>query len=159
MMEKVRELLAGRGRRAAAGRAVPAPPPRRRLARAAVAARPAAIDDDEYGEISIDTGRESVADDRRACAPRRRRPRRPRSPGAHQQPIHAGRADAPAPPRRRRSAAGGSSPGMRPSLIPGHAAGRHAARAPGDGARASDPARRCPRPRRRVRRLSRSGGR
>jgi CheY-like chemotaxis protein len=114
MMDKIRELLRGGAPAPAMG--VPAPPP----ARSAASLPTAAIDDDEYGEISIDTGRESV-------------PTIPRVPAAMSAPAPA----APSPSSRISSpsmpavpmapaaaplpppAAGGSSPGMRPSLIPG----------------------------------------
>jgi CheY-like chemotaxis protein len=116
MMDKIRELLRGGAPAPAMG--VPAPPPP--AARSAASLPTAAIDDDEYGEISIDTGRESV-------------PTIPRVPAAMSAPAPA----APSPSSRISSpsmpavpmapaaaplpppASGGSSPGMRPSLIPG----------------------------------------
>ena len=98
--------------------------------RSAASLPTAAIDDDEYGEISIDTGRESVPTIPRVPAATSR-PGRPVTQRAHQQPIHAGRADAPRPPPVAAARRGGSSPGMRPSLIPGMRPGRDAARAPG----------------------------
>src|SRR5947208_257562 len=60
MMDKVRELLRGGAPAPAIG--VPAaPPPAAPGAHRSAASLPtAAIDDDEYGEISIDTGRESA---------------------------------------------------------------------------------------------------
>jgi DNA-binding response OmpR family regulator len=115
MMDKVRELLRGGGPAIPTG--VPAaPPPAAPAAHRSAASLPAAaIDDDEYGEISIDTGRESA-------------PTIPRVPAGPPPPSSGGRisspslpavplapAAAPSPP----PAAGGSSPGMRPSLIPG----------------------------------------
>src|SRR5499426_506849 len=57
MMDKVREVLRGG---APAPAPVAAPPAAPAPGRAAASLPTAAIDDDEYGEISIDTGRESV---------------------------------------------------------------------------------------------------
>ena len=116
MMDKVRDAAAARGAPAPPAAGVPAAR-RRRRHRSAASLPTAAIDDDEYGEISIDTGRDSVP-----TIPRVRTatpaPAAP-SPGAHQQPIHAGRADAPGRRTVAAAAAGRTSPGMRPSLIPG----------------------------------------
>jgi DNA-binding response OmpR family regulator len=110
MMEKVREVLRG-----GAPAHVPAAPP---AGRAAASLPTAAInDDDEYGEISIDTDRETAptAPRVRATTPPPAPP--PAAPGRISSPgmpvVPAAPAAAPPP------AAGGSSPGMRPSLIPG----------------------------------------
>jgi DNA-binding response OmpR family regulator len=113
MMDKVREVLRGGAPAPAAGPPA-APPPR-----AAASLPTAAIeDDDEYGEISIDTGRESVPTIPRvpavtsapaAPAPSGGRISSPSMPAVPAAPPAA------APP----PSSGGSSPGMRPSLIPG----------------------------------------
>jgi CheY-like chemotaxis protein len=96
MMDKVREVLRGGAPAAAVG-----PPPAPAPAHRAAASLPtAAIDDDEYGEISIDTGRESVPTI----------PRVPVAPPAAPPPVAA-----PGSP----PSGGSTSPGMRPSLIPG----------------------------------------
>src|SRR6476660_5823240 len=114
MMDKVREVL--RVGSPAAGAGVPAAPPAAPPARSAASLPTAAIDDDEYGEISIDTGRESVPTI----------PRVPAVTSAPSAPPSAGRTSSPSmpavpmPPAAAPSpSAGGSSPGMRPSLIPG----------------------------------------
>src|SRR5262245_54982777 len=63
MMDRVRDVLRrGAGAPAGAPALVPAAPPPAAPApgRAAASLPTAAIDDDEYGEISIDTGRESI---------------------------------------------------------------------------------------------------
>ena len=153
----------GQGPRAAARGGRLLPPCARLRAPAAAPARSAAslptaaIDDDEYGEISIDTGRESV-------------PTIPRVPAATStaaRPVTGGASAAhpcrpcrwPRPPHRcRRPPAARLVARDAAVADSGHAAGGHAARAPGDGARRVRRAR-CPRPRRRARRLSRSGGR
>jgi DNA-binding response OmpR family regulator len=115
MMDRVRDVLRrGAGAPAVGHAPVPAPPPAA-AGRSAASLPTAAIDDDEYGEISIDTGRESV-------------PTIPRVPAAHSggrisspsmPAVAAGpavpAAPAPSPP----PAASTTSPGMRPSLIPG----------------------------------------
>jgi DNA-binding response OmpR family regulator len=124
LMDKVRDVLRrGAGAPAAAPIAPPpAPPPAHRAA--ASLPTSAINDDDEYGEISIDTGRDSIPTIPRAPAAA------PAAPAASAAPI------APPPGGRRISSpgmpavstapvaappppAGGSSPGMRPSLIPG----------------------------------------
>jgi len=111
MMDKVREVLRGGAPAPAAGPPA-APPPR-----AAASLPTAAIDDDEYGEISIDTGRESVPTI----------PRVPAVTSVPAAPSSGGRISSPSMPAVPMApaaaaplpAAGGSSPGMRPSLIPG----------------------------------------
>jgi DNA-binding response OmpR family regulator len=114
MMDRVRDVLrrgAG-GAASAAGPVASGAPPATPGHRSAASLPTSAIDDDEYGEISIDTGRESV-------------PTIPRVPAvAAPAPAPAGRISSPslaavpaapaAPP-----AASTTSPGMRPSLIPG----------------------------------------
>jgi DNA-binding response OmpR family regulator len=113
MTEKVRELLRVGAPAPATGVPV-APPPAPTAHRSAASLPTASIDDDdEYGEISIDTGRESV-------------PTIPRVPAAPPAPAPSGRISSPslpavpmAPAAAPSPAPGGSSPGMRPSLIPG----------------------------------------
>jgi len=120
MMEKVRDLLRrGAGAPAGAPALVPAAPA---PGRAAASLPTAAIDDDEYGEISIDTGRESIP-----TIPRARTSTPPPAPP----PSSGGRISSPsmpavpvAPPAAHPHptpppAASTTSPGMRPSLIPG----------------------------------------
>jgi DNA-binding response OmpR family regulator len=119
LMEKVREILRGGAPAPAPSAHVPAAPPA--AGRAAASLPAAAIDDDdEYGEISIDTGRDSVPTAPtvarvRATTPPPAPP--PASPGRISSPgmpaIPAAPAASPPP------SSGGSSPGMRPSLIPG----------------------------------------
>jgi len=100
MMDKVRELLRG-GAPAPAASPPAAPAP----GRSAASLPTAAIDDDEYGEISIDTGRDSIPTIPRVHA----------APAAVPVPPPPAPAAASAPP----SSGGTTSPGMRPSLIPG----------------------------------------
>jgi CheY-like chemotaxis protein len=118
MMDKVREVLRVGPPAAATG--VPAAPPPAPPAghRSAASLPTAAIDDDEYGEISIDTGRESVPTI----------PRVPAAPSVPAVPSPSARISSPSMPAvsipsaavpSAPPAAGGSSPGMRPSLIPG----------------------------------------
>jgi len=124
MMERVRSLLGG-----GAVHAPAAPPP----AVPAPGYRPAASmpassidDDDEYGEISIDTGRETAPTAPRPRAmtpppappPASLRRSSPSMPAIHvaPPPPHASHA---APPPAPPPASPPTSPGMRPSLIPG----------------------------------------
>jgi CheY-like chemotaxis protein len=118
MMDKVRELLRV-GPPASAGAGVPVPPPPAPPPghRSAASLPTSAIDDDEYGEISIDTGRDSIPTI----------PRVPAAPAAPAASSPSGRISSPSLPAVPMApaaaspppAAGGSSPGMRPSLIPG----------------------------------------
>jgi len=101
MMDKVREVLRGGAPAPAPAASAPAPAP----GRPAASLPTAAIDDDEYGEISIDTGRESVPTIPRVQA----------APAAVPAPPPPAHAPASPPP----SSGGSTSPGMRPSLIPG----------------------------------------
>jgi CheY-like chemotaxis protein len=81
----------------------PAPP-----ARTSAASMPAvAIEEDEYGEISIDSGRDAAPEPR---------PRVLTPPPPAPSTIPPGRMTGPAMPT---AAPGGPGPGMRPSLIPG----------------------------------------
>jgi CheY-like chemotaxis protein len=127
MMEKVRDALRGRVG-AAAGAAVPAAPPPAAPApgRAAASLPTATVDDDEYGEISIDTGRDSIPTIPRArtatpaaAAPtsggRISSPSMPAVPAAAHHPSPPPPAAHPSPPPPPAT----TSPGMRPSLIPG----------------------------------------
>ena len=116
MMEKVREVLRG-GAGAAAHAPAAAHPPAAPSHRPAASLPTAAIEDDEYGEISIDTdsGRDSIP-----TIPRQRAATPPPAP-----PPSGGRISSPsmpavaaAPPPAPPPAAT-TSPGMRPSLIPG----------------------------------------
>ncbi|HMF44273.1 MAG TPA: response regulator [Polyangia bacterium] len=127
MMDRVRDILrrgagAAAGPQPAAAPAAPAP-----AHRSAASLPTAAIDDDEYGEISIDTGRDSIPTIPRAAtaapapAPSSggrisspSMPAMPAAPAAHAPPPAPPPAAHPHPP-----ASAGSSPGMRPSLIPG----------------------------------------
>src|SRR4051812_33479651 len=87
MMDKVRELLRGGAPAPAMG--VPVPPPPAPAAHRSAASLPtSAIDDDEYGEISIDTGRESVPTI----------PRVPAAPAAPAAPSSSGRISSPSLP-------------------------------------------------------------
>ena len=101
MMDKVREVLRGGAPAPAPAASAPAPAP----GRPAASLPTAAIDDDEYGEISIDTGRDSIPTIPRVHA----------APAAVPVPPPPAPAAASAPP----SSGGTTSPGMRPSLIPG----------------------------------------
>ena len=101
MMDKVREVLRGGAPAPAPAASAPAPAP----GRPAASLPTAAIDDDEYGEISIDTGRDSVPTIPRVHA----------APAAVPAPPPPAHAPASPPP----SSGGSTSPGMRPSLIPG----------------------------------------
>jgi DNA-binding response OmpR family regulator len=116
MMDRVRDVLR-RGAGAAAGPQPAAAPAAAPAHRSAASLPTAAIDDDEYGEISIDTGRDSIPTIPRApaapAAPSGGRISSPSMPVVPAAPAAAPAAHV-APP-----AAGGSSPGMRPSLIPG----------------------------------------
>ncbi len=117
LMDRVRDVLRrGVGASAlaqppaapAVGHPPAAPPPR-----SAASLPTAAIDDDEYGEISIDTGRDTVP-----TVPRARTAtpaaRRGRASAAHRcRAVPAAHHPTPPPP------ASTTSPGMRPSLIPG----------------------------------------
>src|SRR5580765_7299732 len=126
LMDRVRDVLR-RGAGAAAGPQPAAAPPAAPAHRPAASLPTAAIDDDEYGEISIDTGRDSIPTIPRAAtaapapapssAGRISSPSMPAVPMAHAAPpaAHA----APPAPAAHPPASGGSSPGMRPSLIPG----------------------------------------
>ena len=119
MMERVRGLLGG-GVAIHAPVAVPAP-----SHRPAASLPTASIDDDdEYGEISIDTGRDTAPTAPRARAvtpppapPPSLRRSSPSMPALHVAPAqpHAAPHAPPAPP----PASPTTSPGMRPSLIPG----------------------------------------
>ena len=152
----------GQGARPAAG-AAPGPAMGVRLRRRPPAHRSAAslptaaIDDDEYGEISIDTGRDSIPTIPRGAhaAPAPAAP----SPGGRISSPSMPAVPMPRPPHRRRRPPLTSSPGMRPSLIPGMRPGAMPPARPGTVPARRPAAARCPRPRRRVRRLSRSGGR
>ena len=121
MMDRIRDLL-GRGAGAPAGAAhapgVPAAPPAAPGHRSAASLPTAAIDDDEYGEISIETGRDSIPTIPRAPAapPPASSGGRISSPSMPAMPAHpAAAAHHPSPP----PPASSTSPGMRPSLIPG----------------------------------------
>jgi len=125
MMDRVRDVL-GRGAGAPAAAhapGVPAAPPAAPGHRSAASLPTAAIDDDEYGEISIDTGRESIPTIPRvpAAPPSASSGGRISSPAmaavpAHPAPAHpAPSSHHPTPP----PPASTTSPGMRPSLIPG----------------------------------------
>jgi len=116
MMDRVRDVLR-RGAGAAAAPPGAHPPAAPAPAHRSAASLPtAAIDDDEYGEISIDTGRDSIPTIPRARAatpapappPSGGRTSSPSMPAVPAVPAAA------APP-----AAATTSPGMRPSLIPG----------------------------------------
>ena len=118
MMDKVREVLRVGPPAAATGVPAAPPPPPPAGHRSAASLPTAAIDDDEYGEISIDTGRESVPTI----------PRVPAAPSVPAVPSPSARISSPSMPAvsipsaavpSAPPAAGGSSPGMRPSLIPG----------------------------------------
>ena len=150
MMDKVRDLL-GRGAGAPAGAAhAPAclpPPPAAPGHRSAASLPTAAIDDDEYGEISIDTGRDSIPTIPRAPAAPPPAP----SAGPHQQPIHAGRADSrrTGTPRHRVATAPGvhDVAGDASVADSGDAAGGDAAGSSGHRARSADRGRAAPRDR------------
>jgi CheY-like chemotaxis protein len=108
MMEKVREVLRG-------GAPAPAHVPAAPAHRPAASLPTAAIEDDEYGEISIDTGRDSIPTipRQRAATPA------PSPPSSGRISSPSMPAYSPAPPPAPPPAGGHSSPGMRPSLIPG----------------------------------------
>jgi DNA-binding response OmpR family regulator len=115
LTEKLREVLRG-GAGAAAHAPAASHAPAAAAHRSAASLPTAAIEDDEYGEISIDTGRDSIP-----TIPRQRAATPPPAP-----PPSGGRISSPsmpayaaAPPPAPPPAAGTSSPGMRPSLIPG----------------------------------------
>ncbi len=99
ILDRLRDTL-NRGASGLASAALPAAPPARTTAASLPAA---AMQDDEYGEISIDTDRDT------APAPRARVATPP--PPA----VVPGRMTSPSMP----SLSGGPAPGMRPSLIPG----------------------------------------
>ena len=117
MMDKVRDVL-GRGAGAAHAPGVPAAPPAA-PGRSAASLPTAAIDDDEYGEISIDTGRDSIPTIPRvpAAPPPASSGGRISSPAMAAVPAHP--APAPHHPSTPPPPASTTSPGMRPSLIPG----------------------------------------
>jgi len=134
MMDRVRDVLRrGAGAGAAAGSQPAFAPPAAPAHRSAASLPTSAIDDDEYGEISIDTGRDSIPTIPRVAAVpaapapapmspgRFSSPSMPAVPAAHAAPAaHAPASHVPAaPPPAPPPAGGGSSPGMRPSLIPG----------------------------------------
>jgi DNA-binding response OmpR family regulator len=117
LMDRVRDVL----RRGAGAPALSQPPAAPAAAHPPAAPAPghrsaaslptAAIDDDEYGEISIDTGRESAP-----TVPRVRTATPPPGSGRTSSPsMPAVAAAHPVPP----PPASTTSPGMRPSLIPG----------------------------------------
>src|SRR4029079_16516111 len=119
LMDRVRDVLR-RGAGAAAGSqpaAVPAAPTAA-AHRSAASLPTAAIDDDEYGEISIDTGRDSIPTipRQRAATPA---PSPPPSGGRISSPSMPAFGSSAAPPPAPPPAPGHSPPGMRPSLIPG----------------------------------------
>jgi DNA-binding response OmpR family regulator len=126
MMDRVRDVLR-RGVGAAAAPHAPPPlatahPPAAPAHRAASSLPTAAIDDDEYGEISIDTGRDSIPTI----------PRAPAAPAAAAARISPSMPAMPAAPSLP-PAPSTTSPGMRPSLIPGMRPGAMPPARPGTG--------------------------
>jgi len=107
LLDRLREAVA-RGISAPQSVPVPAPPP----ARTSAASMPAvAIEEDEYGEISIDSGRDAAPEPQPAPRPRVLTP-----PPPAPITLPPGRMTNPAMPA---AAPSGPAPGMRPSLIPG----------------------------------------
>jgi CheY-like chemotaxis protein len=122
MMEKVRDVLRGGRVGAPAGVTATAPPAAPAPGRSAASLPTAAIDDDEYGEISIDTGRESIPTIPRAPAAAPPAAAAPSSGGRISSPSMPAVPAAPAAAHPHPAApppASTTSPGMRPSLIPG----------------------------------------
>jgi CheY-like chemotaxis protein len=123
MMDKVRDVL-GRGAGAPASAAhapgVPAASPAAPGHRSAASLPTSAIDDDEYGEISIDTGRDSIPTIPRvpAAPPAASSGSRISSPAMAAVPAYH---PTPSPhhPSTPPPPVSTTSPGMRPSLIPG----------------------------------------